>query len=390
MSEIDFASGTGYNALLPTVAEHPVLPLSDLEVTNPPETPLPIALQIVPTIAALSAQGGQGPVLLQADAERKLIVAADNGIDSALSSAALPGDITVSVYSTNGFTVGRIMLYIPLGAGGGLAGPTERHKVTGLTVTTLTLDTPIRTAGTIGSLAVLIPLSDAQPPAYILATQRVTSLAAVNLVIALDANVRAVGLMFDAAATHTPVVITGLTTSVVYNQSLGRDTRGPAIYDISGSVEQSIRVQFTPTVQPWSFYVIAYTADQGPLNFAVLGYPSQNLFFSTPAVNTAPFMALAPLNGQRALSVVSAVFSLRNGGGAATAILAQIIDPTGLGSIIWQDWLSIPATNGSIDRITLTQPGITSQQGGNGLQFQTSAAPGALNFASVAAVVADV
>lgn len=382
MSEQDFASGTAYNALAPTLADTPVIPWADLAVTNPPESPLPIGLQVVPTLAALTAQGQSNPVLLQADAQRRLLTAADSDLTGNTSAAVNVGDSTITLYSATGFIIGRSILYIPLN--GGVLNPTqvERHTVTAISGSTLTIGDSFLHAGGIGSIVVEIPDVQTPPNGRVLAFGN-TANGFKNVQVPITERIVALGFLMGPYGDLNSVSCSGGQSGMTYQPISTSSQPGLYIFPVQGTADTFVTFGISAISQFDTYTIIGY--ETVPAIFQERRgrrFGDSGISTSFPLTNVIAFRQWSP--GFAFGTVITDVIAtLRNGGGTGVRTLLNwtpnLTFPASFTSI---GELAITATAGDIDRFELHDINLAVDIV-NGSQIGFDIAPGASNFESL-------
>lgn len=389
MSEQDFASGTAYNALAPTLADTPVIPWSDLAVTNPPETPLPVGLQVVPTLAALTAQGQSNPVLLQADAQRRLLTAADSDLTGTTSAAVNVGDSAITLYSATGFIIGRSILYVPLI--GGVLNPAqiERHTVTAITGSTLSIGDSISNAGGIGSIVVEIPDVQTPPQGRIVASGN-TANGFKQVQVAVSERITAVGFFAGSYGDMQSLTITGVQSNAQYQPISVYSTPGLYIAPIVGGADTLVNVGFTFISAFDTFAVIAYETIPAAYQNNRGGVIGEGLFYqSNPVAGTQAIVTLfsgLPFG----TTIVDIIATLRNGGGVADNAKLQWMPNINTPATLYTlGDLAVSATAGDKDRVILRGIRLPVNVF-NGSKVQFANAPAANNVQSILCAAANV
>lgn len=381
MSDVDFASGIGYNALQPTLADTPIIPFADLAVTNPPESPVPIALQAVPTVSALSAQGPTGPVLLQADATRKLIVTASGNTETVITGPVTAPTSTVPVASTLAMTPGQSILYVPLDGTGLLAGPVERHLVTRVGLQALTFRDPIRTSGAVGSLIVELP--DVQTEAAI--TEVLTGLttgAFMNINFPIDERTIAIGLLIPAFGDFIGAGFHGHQSFLTMPLLSGYMLPGLYLYPAIGAVDSQIDGFLNNPVAGDNFTILAFKSLPDWIANSTIGRDVGQGRFSEPIVGVQSFIQFGA--GFPFGETITKVVAVLRGGGVAADNARLVWTPnlTLPAFVTPLAELGIPAVAGAVDRIVLENMALPIDPV-NGSQLGFFAAPAPTNFQRV-------
>lgn len=348
---MDLASGTGYDPLLPTVANLPIIPWADLEANNPPETPTQVSLQAVPVIAALTVQGEGKPVLLTADVDGKLLVAADTEIDTHTTAAVNVGDSSLSVQGTIGFHVGRTILYHPTDATGLLVGPVERHLITRLTVTTIQIADTILTASVIGTHILEVDDVQTPPPGRLLATYAVPDNLARHVTLNITERIVAIGVVYSNPNNLSFLSAQGRVSLVNYNVVNSLSNPGFYLIPMPGMVESTIFVNITGQAGDTA-WIIGFEQVPEIYEDASIYRLSETIQNSFPGVAA---QAVAQIFGpvQFGTKIKGIIAKLVNRGGVAEMHVLQYIPKTGSVPTVSLAELSISAVNGDKDTVIL-------------------------------------